>query len=266
MNKFKIMTLSLMTGSLLLTSCSSTSCFNPCNWRPSWKNSCNKQYSCCDYQNSYEYGNDESGYDSGSGYGYESGGGYGYESGGGYGYESGSEYGTDNDGGYDEQFNSYDSQANFDSAPYETRSSQTNTNKAFSPYPNTSIEDVNLPRYIPEEQADIKDVPYYDEKNIIKDNSSIRSNSYQQRDTSVRQRNVPINQDPQGPAKQRNNPEKQEETPTIQQKDLAKIKSAHQRVLDRYKQRKTQDDPVTFEDSEYFDQIIKKVISKEQKN
>lgn len=165
------------------------------------------------------------------------------------GFDGQYDFGSDDNSGYDA---SYEYQGYSDQPMNMVPATPSNPNNAYSPYPNTSVEDVKLPHYIPEQTINSKDVPYYDEKNIIKSNSN-RQMTPVQKEAPVRSRNTPA-------------PDQEEETPSIQQKDLDKIRSAHQRVLDRYKQRTTNEDAVSFEDTEYFDQIIKKVISKEKKN
>lgn len=118
-----------------------------------------------------------------------------------------------------------------------------------------------MQRFIPENPIDSRETPYYDDKfrgKIGPDRETPQpawQKELQQREVQKRdaQKELP-------------NEEEKIETPSIQKKDLDKIKSAHQRVLDRYKQYKTQDDPLTSEDTEYFEQIIKRVKSKQNKN
>jgi len=200
--------LSLLAGTVLLTSCSTSSCNNPCNWRPGWKNSCNTN-KCCDNKNYYY---DNSGYNA--------------------------DYGDYADDGYADDGYAGGGYAEEVRAPQPAPAPvQREESTKFSPYPDTSVEDMPREQYIPEAPLDSRNTPYYD---------SSRPNNNQRRPEAQ--------------------PVREQETPSIQKQDLDKIKSAHQRVLDRYKQRRQEDSATTNNDNEYFDQIVKKVVSKEKKN
>lgn len=187
MKNLKIAAFSILSSTLLLTSCSSSSCYNPCNWRPFWKKPCrpvcyqepvcHQEPVCCPVEE-----------------------------------------------------------------PCPPKPC------AYAPYPDTSVEDAPTPRYLREEPIDSRDVPYYED--TFPDHQAPSATP-----APAQPSKQPVESAPKTPSQ-----------PAPVKENLDKVKEEHQKVLSRYKKAQPQDDPITSEDTEYFDRIVQKVMSKDRQS
>ncbi|CRX38681.1 hypothetical protein [Estrella lausannensis] len=190
MKNYKLAALSLISSTLFLTSCSSSSCYNPCNWKPFWKKSCHPV--CYEETTCYE-------------------------------------------------------EPACNPEPVCCPAPSCNS----SPYPDTSIEDVPTPRYLRQEPINSKDVPYYED--------------------TYPDHQAPSPASSQTPASE-GQPASGKVTPTAPsqqapvKENLDKVKQEHQKVLSRYKKTQQDDDPISAEDTEYFDRIVQRVMSKDKQS
>lgn len=200
MKNIKLAAFSLLSSTLFLTSCSSSSCYNPCNWKPFWKKSCRTE--CYEPVYSYE----------------------------------------------PVCCPEPECRPEPDCCPEPVCCPAPSCN--YSPYPNTSIEDVPTPRYLRQEPIDSKDVPYYEDMFPDHQAPTPASNG-----TPAPKQAAPVKSQPATPS----------QTAPVKE-NLDNVKQEHQKVLSRYKKTQQDDDPISAEDTEYFDRIVQRVMSKDRQS
>lgn len=199
MKNYKFAAFSLLSSTLFLTSCSSSSCYNPCNWKPFWKKSCS--YPVC----------------------------------------------------YEEPVCCPEQVCRPEPAccaePVRCPAPSCKT----SPYPDTSIEDVPTPAsYLRQEPIDSKEVPYYEDS--YPDHQAPNPAPASVTKPAPKQA-APVKSAPAAPSQ-----------PAPVKENLDNVKQEHQKVLSRYKKTQPEDDPISAEDTEYFDRIVQRVISKDKQS